>query len=89
MFNATYHDLHAVDRLSLELKRGETLGLVGESGSGKTTFGQALIRLTDAQEGEIVFDGQRIEKLNRDGLRPSAAACRSSSRTRSPRSIRA
>ena len=70
MFNATYHDLHAVDRLSLELKRGETLGLVGESGSGKTTFGQALIRLTDAQEGEIVFDGQRIEKLNRDGLRP-------------------
>jgi peptide/nickel transport system ATP-binding protein len=70
LFNATYHDLHAVDRLSLELKRGETLGLVGESGSGKTTFGQALIRLTDAQEGEIVFDGDRIEKLNRDGLRP-------------------
>jgi peptide/nickel transport system ATP-binding protein len=70
LFNATYHDLHAVDRLSLELKRGETLGLVGESGSGKTTFGQALIRLTDAQEGEIVFDGKRIEKLNRDGLRP-------------------
>ena len=70
LFNATYQDLHAVDRLSLELKRGETLGLVGESGSGKTTFGQALIRLTDAQEGEIIFDGDRIEKLGRDGLRP-------------------
>jgi peptide/nickel transport system ATP-binding protein len=70
MFNATYHDLQAVDGLSLELKRGETLGLVGESGSGKTTFGQALIRLLDPQEGEITFDGNRIEKLNRDGLRP-------------------
>ncbi len=69
MFNATYHDLHAVDSLSLELKRGETLGLVGESGSGKTTFGQALIRLLDPQQGEITFDGNRIEKLNRDGLR--------------------
>ncbi len=70
LFNATYHDLQAVDRLSLELKRGETLGLVGESGSGKTTFGQALIRLLDPQEGEITFDGKRIEKLDRNGLRP-------------------
>jgi peptide/nickel transport system ATP-binding protein len=70
LFNATYHDLHAVDGLSLDLKRGETLGLVGESGSGKTTFGQALIRLLDPQAGEIEFDSNRIEKLNRDALRP-------------------
>ncbi len=70
MFNATYHDLQAVDGLSLELKRGETLGLVGESGSGKTTFGQALIRLLNPQEGEIEFDGKRIDKLDRTGLRP-------------------
>jgi peptide/nickel transport system ATP-binding protein len=70
LFNATYHDLHAVDGLSLDLKRGETLGLVGESGSGKTTFGQALIRLLDPKSGEIEFDGNRIEKLNRDQLRP-------------------
>ncbi len=70
MFNATYHDLQAVDGLSLELKRGETLGLVGESGSGKTTFGQALIRLLNPQEGEIEFDGRRIDKLDRTGLRP-------------------
>ena len=62
MFNATYHPLQAVDGLSLDLKRGETLGLVGESGSGKTTFGQALIRLLDPQEGEISFDGNRIDE---------------------------
>jgi peptide/nickel transport system ATP-binding protein len=70
LFNATYHPLQAVDGLSLDLKRGETLGLVGESGSGKTTFGQALIRLLTPQEGEISFDGNRIEKLNRAELRP-------------------
>ena len=70
MFNATYSDLQAVDGLSLDLKKGETLGLVGESGSGKTTFGQALIRLLNPQEGEIVFDGSRIDGLSRDQLRP-------------------
>jgi peptide/nickel transport system ATP-binding protein len=70
LFNATYTDLHAVDGLSLELKKGETLGLVGESGSGKTTFGQALIRLLNPQSGEITFDGKRIDGLNRDQLRP-------------------
>ncbi len=70
MFNATYEDLHAVDGLSLDLKRGETLGLVGESGSGKTTFGQALIRLTASQKGEITFAGDRIDGLNRQQLQP-------------------
>ena len=70
MFNATYSDLQAVDGLSLDLKKGETLGLVGESGSGKTTFGQALIRLLNPQGGEIVFDGSRIDGLSRDQLRP-------------------
>ncbi len=70
LFSAIYTDLQAVDGLSLELKRGETLGLVGESGSGKTTFGQALIRLLNPHEGEITFDGTRIDGLKRDGLRP-------------------
>ena len=73
IFNATYHDLHAVDGLSLDVKRGETLGLVGESGSGKTTFGQALIRLLNPQAGEITFDGNRIDGLDRAGLRPFRA----------------
>jgi peptide/nickel transport system ATP-binding protein len=70
IFTPKYYDLVAVDSLSLNLKRGETLGLVGESGSGKTTFGQALIRLIKMQEGEVTFDGTRIETLTRNQLRP-------------------
>ena len=69
-FRGTYHDLQAVDGLSLTLKRGETLGLVGESGSGKTTFGQALMRLNTLREGQINFLGNRIETLDRKGMKP-------------------
>ena len=70
LFRPDYTDLVAVDSLDINLKRGETLGIVGESGSGKTTFGQALIRLTHAQAGEVTFDGNRIDGLNRQQLRP-------------------
>jgi peptide/nickel transport system ATP-binding protein len=70
MFNPDFIELRAVDGLSLELKRHETLGLVGESGSGKTTFGQALIRLIGNQGGEIFFDGQSIHDKNRAAMRP-------------------
>ena len=69
-FRGTYHDLHAVDGLSLDLKRGETLGLVGESGSGKTTFGQALLRLNKLTSGEVTFLGQRIEAYDRGQMKP-------------------
>jgi peptide/nickel transport system ATP-binding protein len=69
-FRGTYHDLQAVDGLSLTLKRGETLGLVGESGSGKTTFGQALLRLNTLSAGEVTFLGQRIEKHDRAQMKP-------------------
>ena len=54
-----------MDGLSLDLRRGETLGLVGESGSGKTTFGQALIRLIKNDGGRITFLGDRIEDKDR------------------------
>jgi len=70
MFRPIKSELVAVDGLSLNLKKGESFGLVGESGSGKTTFGQALIRMVRAQAGEISFDGQRIDGLNRSQLRP-------------------
>jgi len=69
-FNATYQPLIAVDSLSLDVKRGETVGLVGESGSGKTTFGQALIRLIRMDEGQVTFCGDRIEAKDRKGMRP-------------------
>ncbi len=69
-FRGTYHPLVAVDGLSLQLRRGETLGLVGESGSGKTTFGQALIRLIKNDGGRITFAGDRIEGKLRKELRP-------------------
>ena len=72
-FRGTYHDLQAVDGLSLDLKRGETLGLVGESGSGKTTFGQALLRLNKLTAGEVTFLGQRIESYDRAQMKPLRA----------------
>jgi peptide/nickel transport system ATP-binding protein len=70
MFKPDFFELVAVDNLSLDLKRHETLGLVGESGSGKTTFGQALIRLIPNNGGEIYFDGQPIHTRDRAGMRP-------------------
>jgi len=69
-FNAEFYELKAVDNLSLDLKRHETLALVGESGSGKTTFGQALIRLIGNQGGQIFFDGQPIHDRDRQQMRP-------------------
>ncbi len=69
-FKPDFFELVAVDHLSLNLRRHETLGLVGESGSGKTTFGQALIRLINNQGGEIFFDGERIDNKDRGEMRP-------------------
>ena len=69
-FRGSYYDLQAVDGLSLSLKRGETLGLVGESGSGKTTFGQALLRLNRLNGGQVEFLGNRIDGLDRKGMKP-------------------
>jgi len=69
-FKPQYSQLLAVNDLSISLRRHETLGLVGESGSGKTTFGQALIRLIDADAGKIAFDGEPIESRSRAEMRP-------------------
>ena len=61
--------LHAVDDLSFYIDRGETLGLVGESGCGKSTTGRTLIRLIEANEGEILFNGEDIRKLDKQKLK--------------------
>lgn len=73
VFRGSNYALQAVDGLSLSLARGETLGLVGESGSGKTTFGQALLRLNTLTEGEVDFLGNRIDHLDRAGMKPYRA----------------
>ena len=61
--------IKAVDGVSIELRKGETLGVVGESGSGKTTLGLAILRLISST-GPIVFMGNSIESLKFKQMRP-------------------
>lgn len=52
--------LHAVDDVNLSINRGQTLGVVGESGCGKSTLGRTVLRLTEATEGKILFEGEDV-----------------------------
>lgn len=63
--------LNAVKNVTLEIKKGEILGLVGESGSGKSTLGKMLLRFIEPTEGAIYFKGERIEKIPRSLLAKS------------------
>jgi oligopeptide/dipeptide ABC transporter ATP-binding protein len=61
--------VRAVDDVSFEILRGETLGLVGESGCGKSTVGRCLLRLIEPTAGQIDFDGRNVCSLNSSALR--------------------
>ncbi|MBN9049309.1 MAG: ABC transporter ATP-binding protein [Rhizobiales bacterium] len=65
----TVGHIKAVDGVTVEIRKGETLGVVGESGSGKTTLGLALLRLISSQ-GPIVFMGQPLQGLSFKEMRP-------------------
>ena len=58
-------DVHAVDGVSLTLKRGQTLGLVGESGCGKTTVGRTILNLLPPSGGKVLFEGRDLEHARR------------------------
>ena len=61
--------IKAVDGISFDLMRGETLGLVGESGCGKSTTGRAILQLYEPTGGEVIFEGQDLTKINSGDLR--------------------
>ncbi len=69
LFSRARDFVRAVDDVSFTIAPGETVGLVGESGCGKTTLGRAVIRLIEPTAGEIVFEGENIERLDRSTLR--------------------
>ncbi|MBC8637604.1 dipeptide ABC transporter ATP-binding protein [Caballeronia sp. EK] len=68
LFGRMTASVHAVERVSFDLRPGETLALVGESGCGKSTTGRSLLRLVESQSGSIEFDGRDISKLEGHAL---------------------
>jgi oligopeptide transport system ATP-binding protein len=59
----------AVDGVSLDIKKGETLGLVGESGCGKSTLGKAILRLTEPTGGKVIYNGKDLAHLPKSAMR--------------------
>ncbi|MGA9397276.1 MAG: dipeptide ABC transporter ATP-binding protein [Anaerolineaceae bacterium] len=69
IFQNVVGHVHAVDGISFNIKRGETLGLVGESGCGKSTTGRAILQLYKPTAGKVIFQGQNLVNLRGQKLR--------------------
>jgi len=69
IFRRQVGTIKAVDGVSFDIKRGETLGLVGESGCGKSTTGRSILRLYDVTDGRILFRGEDVATLQGEDLR--------------------
>ena len=69
MWGKPRKQLKAVDGISFDVYKGETLGLVGESGCGKTTLGRAILQLVESSSGSVTFDGQRLDTMSRSQMR--------------------
>jgi oligopeptide/dipeptide ABC transporter ATP-binding protein len=70
LFRSSRQEVQAVDGVSLDVCRGETLGLVGETGCGKSTLARCITRLYNLTSGRVTFDGDDISTLSRRRLRP-------------------
>jgi len=68
LFKKTTNYVKAVDGVSFDVFRGETLGLVGESGCGKSTTGRTIMRLIEATQGKVIFDGKDIFSLKKKDM---------------------
>jgi peptide/nickel transport system ATP-binding protein len=69
VFSKTIGYVKAVDDVSFQIKKGETLGLVGESGCGKTTIGRSLLRLIEPTSGKVIFEGKDVTEMKSDELK--------------------
>ena len=70
MFTRTVGEVHAVEDVTLSVRRGETLGIVGESGCGKSTTARLMLKLLEPTAGTIRFDGRDITNLSPREMRP-------------------
>lgn len=68
-FDTARGKLHAVDDVSFAIKKGTTMGVVGESGCGKSTLGRTMIHLLESTDGQIIFNGEDVTRVNKKKLR--------------------